>query len=188
MDSEPATDRGERSQQMRQLENQHRMIMLMSDAVAGRLISELDRERARREKAEDKVVQSILREQDMLDRRQERELAQAKEEARARHVDSAIGTFLGIVPLLASKFLAGNEPIMGTAHGSARDESMARILKGLSPEEGMAIMNGLKDKNKMAFIELYKSYKEDDDKEQAKKHPLFRDKDNVTPLKPAAKK
>lgn len=182
LDSEPATDRGERSQQMRQLENQHRMIMLMSDAVAGRLISELDRERARREKAEDKVVAAIQREQDMLDRKQERELALAKSEARARHVDTAIGTFLGMVPLIGAKLLSGDKPIGGTAHGAARDQAVGRILKGLSTEEGMAIMNGLQGQNKLAFIELYKSYKEDDEKDQAKKSPVLRDKPHLKPV------
>lgn len=185
-DSEPATDRGERAQQMRQLENQHRMIMLMADSTAGRLVTELQREQARREKAEDRMMETIRREQDLLDRKAEREIELAKQESRAKLLHDFGQTIMSLVPLLGAKFLSGMNPIGGTSDGAARDQAIGRILKNLSQEETMGIMNNLTMMNKMAFLELYKSYKEDSEKEEAKKPELFRDGKERRLLRPVS--
>jgi len=176
-DSEPATDRGERAQQMRQLENQHRMIMLMADSTAGRLVTELQREQARREAAETRMMEITRREQDLLDRKAERDLAVAKEESRQAVIHDLARSVMSFVPLLAAKFLAGTGPIAGTANGAARDQAVGRVLKNLSTEEIEGVMSNIKDKNKLAFIELYKSYRDDDAKEQEKKPIPFRDRE-----------
>jgi hypothetical protein len=176
MDSEPATDRGERAQQMRQLENQHRLIMLMADSTAGRLMTELDRERVRREKAEDRAAEWMKLTEELGDKKEERAIERMKEEAKVRRMDDFGAFFMSMMPLIAAKLFAGKFPISESAETrSERDKTVGQILKNLSTEEGMAILGALQGRNKMAFQQLYQSYREDDEKEQAKKPVSFRD-------------
>jgi hypothetical protein len=174
--SEPATDRGERSQQMRQLENQHRIIMNMATELSGRLSSEIERERSRRERSEDRMMELLDTHQQLLDRRQERDLERARAEAKERRMDMMADFLMTMAPLIVAKLISGKDGLSGLA-GSARDQAIGKLLKSLSEEEIMGVFNSVKGQNQMALLELYKSYREDDEKAQNEKPSLFQDKE-----------
>lgn len=172
--SEPSTERGHVGQMMRHNESIHRMMMLMTDATAGRLASELQQERRRREEVENKMLETMKLHQDLLDRKADRDLTEAKEAAKARRHDELMGFFLSMAPLVLSQFM-GHKGASGTASAAMRDTAIGKILKGLSQEEAMAVLGSLKGKNQLAFMELYKSYAQEDAQEQAEKPIPFRD-------------
>jgi hypothetical protein len=172
--SEPATERGHTGQMMRHNESIHRMMMLMTDATAGRLASELQQERKRREEVENKMLETMKLHQDLLDRKADRDLRDAKEQAKARRHDELMGFFLSMAPLLVSQFM-GHKGMGGTGSAAMRDAAIGKILKNLSQEEAMTVLQSLKGSNQLAFMELYKSYAQEDAQEQADKPIPFRD-------------
>lgn len=172
--SEPATERGHTGQMMRHNESMHRMMMLMTDATAGRLAGELQQERKRREEVENKMLETMKLHQELLDRKADRDLTEAKEAAKARRHDELMGFFLSMAPLVMSQFM-GHKGMGGTASAAMRDTAIGKILKGLSQEEAMAVLGALKGQNQLAFMELYKSYAQEDQEAEAKKPIPFRD-------------
>jgi hypothetical protein len=170
--SDPPNEKGVTAQLIRQVENQHRIIMHSASAQA----MELERERAARMKAEDRAMSMLEKEQELLDRHAERQIETAKNLMRAKRQDDMMAVLIGLAPLVAAKFLGGNEGIGKLAEaGAARSMAIGQILKNLSQEEAIGIMQSLKGTNKMAFLELYKSYAEEDEKTQAEKPEVLRD-------------
>lgn len=174
--SEPATDRGERGQQMRQLENQHRIIMNMATEFHTRFAADLQKERERSERSETRMMELLDTHQALLNQDHQRRLEQAKEESKERRMDMMSDFLMTMAPLLMAKFLGGEKGITGLAT-SARDSAIGNFLKGLSPEEAMSVMGAVNGNNKIALIELYKSYQEDDSKKQDEKPTIFQDKE-----------
>jgi len=172
--SDPPTERGIAGAVLRHNEALHRMVMLMTDATAGRLAAELQQERKRRAEVEDKMLDTMNLHQQLLDKKAERELYEARETAKARRHDELMGFFLSMAPLLASQFL-GQKGFGADAGAAMRDTAIGKILKGLSPDEAMGVIGALKDQNRLAFMELYKSYAQEDAADQEKKPIPFRD-------------
>ena len=157
--SDPANERGHTGQMMRHNESLHRMMMLMTDATAGRLASELQQERKRREEVENKMMDVMQLHQNLLDKKADRELAEARETAKARRHDELMGFFMAMAPLMASKFLGiGGE--MGGTPTAMRDKAVGQIIERLSEKEASGVFNSLDGHNKLLFTELRKSYQE----------------------------
>lgn len=172
--TDPSNERGHVGQMMRHNESIHRMMMLMTDATAGRLAAELQQERARREQVENKMLENIRMHEDLLDRKAERQLAEARETAKARRHDEMMGFFIGMAPLLMSQFM-GHKGLAGEASAAMRDGAIGKILKNLSEAETMGIVGALSEQNRFAFMELYKSYAQEDAQREAQKPIPFRD-------------
>jgi hypothetical protein len=171
--SDPSTERGHVGQMMRHNESLHRMMMLMNDATNGRLIAELQAERQLRSEIEGRWMEAIKLTQELLDRKSERELFEARELAKSRRHDELMGLFTSMLPVMASQFL-GQKGFGSSATATMRDAGIGKILKNLSEEEAMGILNSLKGQNQLAFMELYKSYAAQDAAEEAKKPIPFR--------------
>lgn len=172
--SDPPTERGIIGAVLRHNEQLHRMNMLMTDATAGRLAAELQNERKRREEVEDKMMEVNKLQGELMDRSAERALHEAREQAKARRHDEMMGFFMSMMPILVAQFMGGKgAPAQTTA--TMRDVAISKMLKNLSQEEAMGVINSLKDGNKMAFMELYKSYAQDHAEEQEKKPIPLRD-------------
>lgn len=172
--SDPPTERGIAGAVLRHNEALHRMVMLMTDATAGRLAAELQQERQRRKEVEDKMIETMHVHQQLLDKKAERELHEARETAKARRHDELMGFFLSMAPLLVSQFL-GHKGAGGDAGAAMRDTAIGKMLQGLSEQETMGIIGSLKGHNQLAFLELYKSYAQDSAADQEKKPIPFRD-------------
>jgi len=171
--SDAPTERGLQAQLMRYNEGLHRQMMVMTNEVGGRLAQELEKERKRREEVEDKMLEVYKLQQQLLDQAAARDLAAAREASQARRHDEMMGFFMSMAPLVTAK-LFGDGPMTG-AQTSMRDQAIGKILKNLSAEETQAIMTSLKGTNQIAFIELYKTYAEEDAKNQGEKPIPFRD-------------
>ena len=171
--SEPPTERGLQAQLMRYNEGLHRQMMVMTNEVGGRMAQQLEKERARREEVEDRILEVYKLQQSLLDQSAAREIAAAREAAQARRHDELMQFFMGMGPLLMTRIF-GDGPMSGM-QTNMRDQAVGKILKGLSEEEARGIMGTLKGNNPIAFIELYKSYADEDAASQEKKPIPFRD-------------
>lgn len=172
-DTESPTERGQTAHMMRHDGDMHRMMMLMANSTAGALATELDRERKRRELVEDRMLDVTRLYQEVLDKKQERELEAAREATKARRQDELMGMVMSMMPLMLSKLLGGGaEGGMGAV---LRDQAIGKFLKSLSREEGEALLSSLSGPHRMAFLEFYTSYSKEDAKDQAKKPIILRD-------------
>lgn len=172
--SEPATERGHVGQMMRHNESLYRMVMLMTDATTGRLAAELQAERQLRSEIEGRWMEAIKLTQELLDRKTEREIFEARETAKARRHDELMSFFTSMMPIVATHIMGHKAG--GDATSVMRDAGIGKILKNLSQEEAMGIMRSLKGTNQLAFMELYKSYAAQDAVEEEKKPIPFRQK------------
>jgi len=172
--SDPPTERGVAGAVLRHNEALHRMMMLMTDATAGRLAAELQQERQRRKESEDKMSAMLDMREQLLDQKAERELHTAQETAKARRHDEMMTMFISMAPLLLSQVL-GQKGFGADAGAAMRDTAIGKMLKGLSQEEAMGVIGSLKDNNRMAFMELYKSYAQESAEAEEKKPIPFRD-------------
>lgn len=161
--SDPPNERGHMGQMMRQNGEIHRQMMIMTDQFAVRLSQELDAERKRREKTEDRVIQIFELHQGLLDRTAQRELDAAKEQAKEQRHQELMGMFMSIGPVMIAKFL-GQDKLLGqaAAPSALRDSLVGKFLEGLSPTEMNGVIAALRDMRKVQFLEIWKSYKDGD--------------------------
>lgn len=168
--TDPPTPAGRQSQDMRHSEALHRLMMQFAEGTAGRLARELDRESKARQHAEDKSFKTIELYEQLLDKKQERELQQAEAQQKARQMDALVNVAISLGTLMMAKFLgapadavqkaqeaAGGPPALS---GSSRSSVVGKFLTSLTPDEGMGIFGALKASNKLLVQELYKSYQE----------------------------
>lgn len=172
--TEPPTDKGVTAHYMRHDENMHRLMLQGSEAMMGRLANELQRETARRVSAEDQVLKVREHEQELLDRKMERELRFGRELHNAKFLADLGGLVTSLAPLIVGKLLAGKESI-GTAAPLGRDLSIQKFMKTLDQDKIMKIMAALDPAQQVTLFELYQSYAQDEEKEQQKRPEVLRD-------------
>ena len=184
-DTEPPTEKGQIAAHLRHSENQHRMIMHFAESLSGRLSKELDSERQLRVTLQDKVVESYSVFQDLLDRKADRETEQARELSKARRHDEMMGMLMAFVPLIMAKLAGGKDGIgQILPKQGLRDHAIGKFMRELSQEEFMGILKSVSPAKQAALLEVYKSYREDDQKEELKKPAVFRsNQDDGTPVK-----
>lgn len=173
-DSTPPTEVGTIGQLLRHDSEAHRMMMLQSGAMAERQELELARKTAQIEALENRHFKTLLLQEELMDRKMERELRQGIEESKAKRMDQAAGMVMSFLPLVFSQ-IAGSKGASPAA-SNARDMAVGNILKNLSKEEFFGIYNSLTPENQLLFGELYKSYRDQDAKEQAQKPSILQDK------------
>lgn len=172
-DSTPPNEIGLTAQMLRHDSEAHRMMMLQSGAMAERQELELQRKTSQIEVLENRHMKTLLLQEELLDRRMERELRQGIEESKAKRMDQAVGMLMSFVPLLLSGLAGGKNQAVSA---NARDVAVGNILKGLSEEEFFGIYHSLTPENQLLFSELYKSYRDQNAKDQAKKPTVLQDK------------
>jgi hypothetical protein len=171
-DSEPPTDKGVTAHYMRHDENMHRLMLQGSEALFGRIGSELQRETARRIEAEARNDKLKEREEELLDRKLERELQRANALQQSRFFAELAGLVTTVAPLVLGRLLAGKEAVMAP---NARDLAIQKFLKSLGQEEVKGVLGSLKPPQQIALMEIYQSYAESEAKAEAKKEEILRD-------------
>jgi hypothetical protein len=160
---------------MRHDENMHRIMMSTSEALFGRMANELNRETTRRLAAEEMVLTVREHEQELLDRKMERDLRMAREVHNAKFLAELAGLVTSMAPLLVAKLIAGNDKTIAQSAPIGRDLAIQNFLKTLDQTKFMGIMQLLEPTQQMTLMEIYKSYAEDVQKEQAKRPEVLRD-------------
>lgn len=176
-DTEPPTDKGMIAHVMRHDETMHRMMMVMTDATAGKLAHAVAQKDERIQYLEEKMMSSFEMYQKLLDRSQDRELERAEAIQRSKRMDELMGMAMAYAPILmgaiAGKLAPKNlEPL---AKSKTRDDSIRQLLSNMSEEEATKVISSLKPMNQAALIALFQSYQEDVKKEQEGKPEILRD-------------
>lgn len=173
--TEPPTDKGILSHYMRHDENMHRLMMGTNEALFGRMAQELQRETNRRTAAEATLLTVREHEQELLDRKLERDLRMAREVHNAKFLAELAGLVTSMAPMIVAKVLAGDNKTIAQAAPMGRDLAIQKFLKTLDQKKVMGIMQLLEPTQQMSLMEIYKSYAEDDAKEQAQRPEILRD-------------
>lgn len=171
-DSSAPTEKGFQAQFMRHNENMHRLVLQGAEATMGRLAGELKRETERRIEAEKRNDQLKEREEELLDRKHERDLDRAMKLQQAKFFTELGGMVTSMLPLIAGRLLAGKEAVVAP---NARDTAIQNFLKTLEPPQFEGIIKALKPPQQIALMELYMSYAESVKAEEEKKEEILRD-------------
>ena len=166
------TEKGIQAQFMRHEENMHRLMFQSAEATVGRLAGELKRETDRRIEAEARNDKLKEREEELLDRKYERELGRAMKLQQAKFFTELGGIVTSMLPLVMGRLLAGKEAVVAP---NARDLAIQNFLKTLEPTQFEGIVKALKPPQQIALMELYMSYAETVKAEEAKKEEILRD-------------
>lgn len=173
VNSVPATEAGLLQSLMRHTNEQQRINMLLQTSSLGRLENECQRLTEMNRMYENRHFQNLALQEDLSDRKMERELRRASEEMKAKRIDQVTGMVMTFVPLLMS----GATGIKSSATvATTRDMGVGNMLKGLSQEEFYGIYNSLTPQNQLLFAELYKSYRDQNARDQEQKPEVLRDK------------
>ena len=163
-DSEPATDKGVIAHAMRHDENVHRLFISGGEVLIGRLSTELERERDARSKAEQMNWTMAEKYQGLLDREHERRVAEATALMKARRVDELMGVVTALLPILATKFLAGNSPQqLPAAPATAsevdpKDAAVRHFFSCLSEVEISSILGCISSSSQIALAQLHSAF------------------------------
>lgn len=173
-DSEPGTERGVTAHVLRHNENVHRLLMQASETMLGRACQELERERGRREKAENFRDEFVLKYQELMDRTTERRIHEARELQKAKRLDELMGVVTAMVPLALAKFLPG-APGVPSLPGAQDPTAMGvqKIFGNMSEKELMGVLQALDGPNRMAVMQLYEQMRERDAAERAEKPEIL---------------
>jgi len=169
--SDSPTERGERGMFMRHTEALTRVAVNTVKESYDRVVTELDTERRGRMKAEEMLWSNLTVMQDLLDRKSERERAEAQNLAQIQNRNELTRSLLAFAPVVVSHFMKGDK----SGASNMRDMAVKGLLKGLSEAELTRIAGGLSPQNQLLFFELFKSYAEEEKKEQESRPALLRD-------------
>jgi hypothetical protein len=178
-DSEPPTEKGVIAHFMRQNENIHRLMIGSQQATVGQLSSDLERERAARQKSEDLHWNMFEKYQKLLDKEHERRIAEAKELMKARRLDEMLGVATALLPIIVTKVLgtmnqqppaaaatlpAGQAALSSPAAGAPeypadpKDAAIRVFFAGLSEIEISGVLGSLSGTNQLALAELHRAF------------------------------
>lgn len=178
-DSEPPTEKGVIAHFMRQNENMHRLMIGSQQATVGQLTSDLERERAARQKSEDLHWSMFDKYQKLLDKEHERRIAEAKELMKARRLDEMLGVATALLPIVVTKLVGAiNQPAPApTALPQAaspappalavgypvdpKDAAIRLFFAGLSEVEISGVLGSLSGGNQLALAELHRAFSEE---------------------------
>ena len=130
--TEPPTGRGETAQGMRHRDDLHALVVRMCEATSGSTAVQLQKEREYNDKLMERVRKTTELEQDLLDRKQERDLRAAEFEAGQQRLQMLLQTANQLLPVLLTKFLT---PPPGGNAASPPPLEPAAVPLGVSPEQ-----------------------------------------------------
>lgn len=168
-DTESATPSGHLAQLMRHDERMHGMIMQVTETTTGRLIRDLEAERARRIQLEDRQMKTYEMMEELTDKKHERDMEMRKIDASQQRHEQLMGMLMSMAPLVISKVLG---PGAGVAIGAAaqlpaaggRDESVHQFFKSLDEKEVMHIVSGLSTEKQIVAMEIFKAHMEEEER------------------------
>jgi len=183
-DSEPPTEKGVIAHFMRQNENMHRLMIGSQQATVGQLTSDLERERAARQKSEDLHWAMFDKYQKLLDKEHERRIAEAKELMKARRLDEMLGVATALLPIVITKLVGAVNPQPATPTAAAplapgqpaslvpparavgypvdpKDAAIRLFFANLSEVEISGVLGSLSGPNQLALAELHRAFSEE---------------------------
>lgn len=167
--SDPPTEKGERAMMMRQLNENHTIMAGMVAALSSRISTELDKETARRQAAEDRLAKRNLELEDLADRRLDREVDRAARLQREKLTGDVVSSLLPLVPFVASALIervAPGKPKDQNGHDtqkvlapvSAEQQSREVLLKelfaNLTNHEAKAVFEAVKPMKRIALGQI----------------------------------
>jgi hypothetical protein len=170
-DTEQPTEAGKRAMEMRVMNEAYGLMGRMAESMGGRMSLELDRERAARYKAEEEARRMRQENEDLADRRLDRELARASELMQQKLIGDMMTSLVPLVPHVAGALLSrfmndgkknGKEhetprkmfaPVKD-ADMSSRETLLRELFANLSDEEKQGLVGSLSALNKMAIVTL----------------------------------
>jgi len=159
--TEPANEKGVIAHMMRHDERLHNLLTQITEVTAGRMAREIDQLQKRAHSAEAQLLETYKLQQDLLDRKHERDLARVKEERATQRHDEIMSFVMSMAPLIASQLLGGKATAKQLPAKSARDDAVGRFIGGLSETEVKNVLSALAQHNQIALLELYQSYQAD---------------------------
>jgi len=171
-DTEPPTDKGMIAHVMRHDETMHRMVMMMTDATAGKLAQQNLQKDDRIAFLENKQTEFFELSQKLLDRTQERELERGETLQRSKRMDEVVGMAMAFLPVVLGGITGKFAP--KAAATTARDKAIKNLLDNLSEQEALNVLSAMGPTNQALMIQLFQSYQEERKKEQASKPPILR--------------
>lgn len=156
-DTEPPNIKGQTAQSMRHSETMHKMMVQMSEATVGSVLTENARLRQRITELEMREDEVRRKRDEVLDQADERELRNAKQLMRAKREDQFGGMLLSMAPaVLATVF--GKKGLPGAA-SSAMEQAVRSFMQNLDEKEISGILGALKPQNQMVLMEVYKNFR-----------------------------
>lgn len=176
--TEPPTPRGLLSQEMRQNDTMHAMMIRMCEATAGSTSVALLKEREENERLRQKGYEFIELREKLLDRQHERDMERDKAKRTDERVDALLTLAQGLLPMVAAKFLGAGKPgnsadetvavsspavlpSSGIAAAAARDKSVGGLLSSLRPEQIENIFATLDPEQSLALMEVYTTHRDE---------------------------
>lgn len=166
-DTEQPTEKGERAQQMRMTNDMHNMMMRYAGTLGGQLSEALEKERAERQRLEEKLSKQAAEFEDLQDRRLERQLMRDERIARDKMLLDVVGSLTPIIPIVAGKLLGGlmkdknghESPaakalIPADAEARSREVLLKELFSNLSDEEKKGLFGALKPMHRIALFEV----------------------------------
>ena len=172
--TEPPTEKGVVANILRHNESLNRMLMLMTDATAGKLAAACNAKDERIADLESKMVDTFKLTQELLDKHQERELERAAAIQRAKRTDQLVGAAIAFAPALLGAIVGKINP---AAKQTGRDEAFKALLGNMSEKEAMGVMGALEPANQAALMQIFQSFQADFQREEAAKPEILREKD-----------
>lgn len=172
-DTDSPTEKGALGHSMRMTNNIHQMMMGMVEATTGRVVRQLEQETRRREKAEKVGMELYDALQTAKDNSVEREIHRAAELARVKRSEELMSMCVTLAPMLLTGLMT--KVIPREAQEIARDKGIQKLLKTLNQEQVAAILETLQPEQRIAMIQLYAQYREEEQKEQDKLPGILKD-------------
>jgi hypothetical protein len=171
-DTEGPTETGIVAQQLRHTETLHRVLAGSVETLLARQQNECERLSRRNGELEQAHLKLIEIYAEAADKKAEREIAQAEALSRARRHEQLMGLVMTIGPAVVAQILGAKNPAGASA---ARDATMQEFFERLTPEEMTGALTALKPTNRLALVELFKSFGAAHEAEQQLKPEVFRD-------------
>lgn len=163
-DSEPGTEKGVNTHVLRHSENIHRLMIMQAETSLSRLTQEVERERERRQKAEQTLFDTWDKTLEIQKQEAERKIAERNEERK----DQFMTLLMGMMPVLAAKFMGHNAPLQLPGSEDPRITAIKGFFGNLNEEEVLKIMQGLPAEKRMQMIQLYEAFEKKETPEDKK--------------------
>lgn len=169
-DTEQPTEKGERAQNMRMVNDMHNMMMKYAATLGGQMSAELDKVRTERALLEDKLRKQAAEFEDLQDRRLDRELVRAERIARDKIFTDVASALLPVIPIFVGKMLGGvmkdknghESPVAkalvpADAEARSRETILKELFANMSDPEKQGLFSALKPMHRITLFEVAKA-------------------------------
>lgn len=183
-DTEQPTEKGERAQNMRMMNELHNTMMRFADSFGGRMSHMLDKERERSEKLEQRLRERNVDFEDLQDRKLDREMLRNETLLRQKLMTDVFGSLTPLIPLVTGKLIGG---FMGDKNGQvakalvphdpskvSRDQQLREFLGMLEDSEKEGVFQALSAGHKITLIQIGQSFADNSEMQKAARDEAVR--------------